>query len=1229
MTRWTASSICSRTYGSFAAYYNQASVLGKGWSFTLGSWLQLVKQGNIVFGATVFNGNGSRTQFRPTEQGTWVAPASVDATLVQQSNGTYLYTVGKREFFTFSSAGKLQTISDLNGNSITLKYEGTRLTSASDNFGRSLAFHYSGVGQLSEVTDSSGRAVKYAYNASGLLETVTDVRGGHTVYGYNSKGWLTTRTDATGHLVMTNTYNAGAQVVTQAGARPEDTTTYTYGANYGDSRSKDIVEVPGQEKTVYEFEYGRLVKETNGFPVDSPRPTEYTYSIENPDEIASVTDPRGNVTSYEYDASGNVTKMTNPEGGVTTYIYDSLSDLIATRDPDGHAATWEYDSHGNLEAHVVDFGGNRFATTDYTRNAAGEPTKLVDPDGHQVKYTYDSYGLLASVTDGLGDKTTETHNSRGDLLTLTKPRGNVAGANAAEFTTTYEYDAEGNLDKMTDGLGHSTIYGYDADGNRTSEKNAEGATRKWEFDAAGDLISETDPEGHASSYKYNGTGKVISATDPDGTLETFTYKSNNRIRVSFSGRNGTTHYNGYDGNGNVTSVTDPSGTVSTFTYNAMNQMLEEQRNGVTVRANTYDPDGNLLTATNAAGAQTVYTYSSEGQLLSEKDPGGAITRFSYDLSGNLKSVTDPAGRLTTYTYDAAQRLTKVSYNSAATHAVTFSYNQNGDRIGMTDATGNTTFEYDPVDRLTAETNGAGQSIGFGYNGVGEVTSIAYPNGKSIARTYTPAGRISSVTDWLGNTSKFAYDAAGNETATEFPAATGETDSFTYTAGQAFETMTDKVGPATFASESYGYNATSKRLSSEADHVQGAPEVAKNYGYDELERLATVTGGNYAYDNAGDPTTEAGVAGYQYNSQGRLTAAPANPTMGTPAGSFGYDALGERSEFAPTAGSPTQYSWDEAGNLTEVASSSTSAPVSEKDRYNGDGLLQFQSSVSGSNAVNLTWDTQETIPVLLAEGSTSIIYGPGQLPIEQIDGSGNVLYYHHDQQGSTRLLTNSAGAVVSTTEYGPYGNVTASTGTQPVLGYDGQFTDRRGSGLIYLRARWYDPKTGQFMSTDPMRRVTSEPYGYAAGNPLAFADPSGMSLLGDIGGAIGSAATWAYEHPGQVVEGVAAGVCVVASDGVCLGAVGGALGVVTYENGNEYFSGEISLGEALEHEGLSVGETALFGGAGLVKAGLGATGALEGTLPKSFLGNAALNGLVTWPSAVGIALEKKIELQVFC
>lgn len=111
-------------------------------------------------------------------------------------------------------------------------------------------------------------------------------------------------------------------------------------------------------------------------------------------------------------------------------------------------------------------------------------------------------------------------------------------------------------------------------------------------------------------------------------------------------------------------------------------------------------------------------------------------------------------------------------------------------------------------------------------------------------------------------------------------------------------------------------------------------------------------------------------------------------------------------------------------------------------------------------------------------------------------------------------------------YDPYGKVIAFSGSNAPnpFQFTGQYTDVE-SGLQYLRARYYDPSTAQFISSDPLSLVTRHRYAYASGNPIDNVDPTGMfDLLNDIGPIAGLISTFLagmalISIPDPVVSGV--------------------------------------------------------------------------------------------------------------
>jgi len=175
------------------------------------------------------------------------------------------------------------------------------------------------------------------------------------------------------------------------------------------------------------------------------------------------------------------------------------------------------------------------------------------------------------------------------------------------------------------------------------------------------------------------------------------------------------------------------------------------------------------------------------------------------------------------------------------------------------------------------------------------------------------------------------------------------------------------------------------------------------------------------------------------------------------------------------------SYDQTNRLIGVGNTTSYA-------YNGDGL-RMSKTVNGVTT-HFVWSEAESLPELLQDGSTYYIYGPEGAPVEQISGSTPV-YLHQDQQGSTRLLTDGEGNVVGRYNYDAWGNVTNHTGTATSnLQYDGQYTDGE-TGYQYLRARYYDPATGQFLTVDSAAFATRSAYGYVADDPLNGADPRGQ------------------------------------------------------------------------------------------------------------------------------------------
>ena len=142
-----------------------------------------------------------------------------------------------------------------------------------------------------------------------------------------------------------------------------------------------------------------------------------------------------------------------------------------------------------------------------------------------------------------------------------------------------------------------------------------------------------------------------------------------------------------------------------------------------------------------------------------------------------------------------------------------------------------------------------------------------------------------------------------------------------------------------------------------------------------------------------------------------------------------------------------------------------------------------SFASGGTTTNYIWDVARKIPTVIDDGTYQYGYGMGLAEL------GIGYYFLPDALGSTLALINGVGGIFETYSYDPFGNVTASSGSQPTnFQFTGQQTD--STGLQSLGARYYDPGTGRFLSQDP---AGGGGYGYAGGNPTGYTDPTGRDL----------------------------------------------------------------------------------------------------------------------------------------
>jgi RHS repeat-associated protein len=1033
----------TRTYNSANA--SNPGPLGHGWSMGYGASLAPPGGGASV---TVTLDSGSTVPFM--QQGSIYVPAAPReiAALVHNTDGSWTLTLQAREHITFNPTGQESSESDLNGYSTSLSYTGALLTQIKDAAMRTLTLTYTS-GLLTKVNDDqTGRFISYAYNdGNGNLTDVTDVNGGNWHYGYDANHLLTTFRDARSNTT-TNHYNAQNQVDWQKDPLLRLTQFAYTGSSLSPAGGTTTITDRKGNMEYDQYQSGVLVSQTKGYL--TPQAATWTYQYDAATmAMTAETDPDGHVTRMQYDANGNVIATVDALGRWTTTTYNALNKPLTVTDPTRVTTTSTYDTNGNLTSTSRPLVGSsplQTQTTTYYHDDSSHPgdvTRMVDPDGKTWTYAYDTYGDQQTSTDPLADQSSKSYNADGWLTASVSPKGNVSGCGCtATYTTTYSYadPTTGTIDKfgdvrvVTDPLGNKTTYSYDPDRNQVTVKDGMGHTTTSTFDLDNELTKTKRPDGTTVLTDYN----------PDGTV-----------------------LDQKDGKAN---------TILTFGY---------------------DPLARVTSQTDALSNTTQVTYDGAGNQLTKQDPGG-------NCSGT------PATGCTTMGYDAANQLISVTYSDGVTPNVTgVSYDSDGERTGWTDGSGSWQQSFDSLHRLTAVTEGSSGTVSYQYNLRNLPTTITYPDTHAVTETYDDSGRWTKVTDWNGSATSIKYDANSNLTKETLPASTTVVDTYQYNPANGMTSVADVAGSTSTFSASYTYNSDSLLASDTA-----APASQTKFKYTGLNQLCYAGSASssgcttppvgaepFVYD-AADNLTQLNTQSQQYNNADELcwtiNAPSSNACASRPSGAtiYSYDTRGNGTSTVPASGAATCYAYDEANRLTNIKSGTGSSCTGSTSvgtyAYNMFGL-RMSKSVGGSVTAE-AWDLGGNQSLILEDKTgattTDYVYGPGGVPLEQITGA-TTLWYGHDHLGSIRVITNASGAVQASYTYDPYGNLVSSTGSlgnQPFR-FAGEYQDSE-SGLYYLRARYYNPISAQFLARDSEVPLTRSPYAYVLENPLNDRDPSG-------------------------------------------------------------------------------------------------------------------------------------------
>ncbi len=1070
-------------------YYNghsdQFGELGYRWSNSFDT--HLVLEGGTEHVSVAF-GSGTEEFFITNYIGGYYpADRRITDSLTHNGDGTYTLKTKNGTNYDFDSYGKLNSITDLKGNVVSLTYSSDRLSEVEDPDGRTLNFDYDANGHLETVSGPDEAVVSYSYDSNGDLTSVSDPEDGVRTYSYD-KHRLIEADDQNDNPIFTNTFDSVNRVTEQTDA---------------------------QDNTIH-------------------------ISYDDPDKgVTTVTDPNGNSALFYHDQYDRTTDKVDALGNTVSYVYDDNGSLQSIVDPHFNEWAFEFDSSGDL-THTEDPLGNPVSIT-YGANHL--PTTVTDGRGFTTYITYDTHGNVTSVTDptrvtigtseasvdgcgtgGTGDGIDDDSDGRIDdgcpstINTYATGGKLTSTIDALGRTESYGYDSAGNRTSKVDGNGKTWAWTYDDSGRVTSETNPLDQTTSYEYDLFGRPILEENALGQQTTYLYDLAGHLLMVEDPLGHDTFWDYDDRGLVDEKIDADGNSTLYT-YDANRNMTSVTDPTrlahGDAETgddcgdsHTGDGVDDDSDGYvDDGCPSTYYTYDQNNKLASVTDADGGSTNYTYDEAGQLLSEEDPIGRTTSYEYDDAGHVLQKTLPNDGVWAYDYDENGNL--ISQTDPLDHTTTYTYDPLNRRITTTDPLLNETdYTYDPVGQLISTLDAELNTTNYSYDNDGHLASITDPMEHMQTFGYDDAGQKTSVTDALGRVTSYDYDAAGRLASLTDPARQPDTtpesggDCGTTGTGDGLDDDTDTHADDGCPSTIYSYDDAGRMTA-----VTKADGGITTYAYDPMGHLLSLTDPLRQPQSTPESGGDCGTAG---TGDGLDDDSDTYVDDGCPSTIYSYDTAGRRTSMTDALGHTTDYGFDPAGQMTSMTDALTHSVLfgfdlagQQTSVTNADGYTTAYTYDDLGNVATKTdpldrtqqWEYDPAGNLLDTIDARDVevdydYYDNNQLQDVTFDG-GNVSYTY-DDIGRREHMYDSTGT--TTWNYDAASNVTSINSPNGTVAYTyDDANDRQTMTLPSDRTftYGYDATSGMLSSiTDWQDREIDFTYD-ADGNRTGITRPNGL------------------------------------------------------------------------------------------------------------------------------------------
>jgi len=1088
----------------------------------------------VIAKAVSVNLGKDTIQFVRQPDGYYAPPANCTMSLLQ-TNGAYWLLERHGRTFEFNTAGLLTSIVDQYNQSLNLTYNSSNWVQTVTDWkkNRSLTFTYSGTpSRLTSVSDSTGRSVSYGYTG-GDLTSFTDAEHKTANYAYDTNHQVIATYDALSRLVVTNSYDIDGRITTQLTVGDPNKSWQVYASGYN---TVEIDPAGDRREFVYD-DRSRLIGTEDAL-------TNLTQTFyDGQDHVMMTVSPLNETSQYFYDGNNNLTETIDPLGFTNQFVYDNQNNLIRFIDPRGNPSTFGYNTQFSLTGSTN--GAGDWVNYAYTTSGQWAGTLNTRTDsGGTTTYGYDStYGQLNNITypNSLGSESF-VNNALGDVTSHTDVRGNA---------TSFQYNNRRQPTTITAPTNLTTTLSYDAIGNLQTCTDARSNVSSNSWSATRHLLATTLPATAQGTpivtNIYDNRDWLIDTLDPLKNPTQYTDDADGRLVALTDPLSRTTKF-GYDADSHKIAITNAEGEVTRQNWDARGKLIQLTDGAGHISLRAYDAAGNQIILTNRNGKMWQFKYDGANRLTNTITPLGRSTTVVFNHQGLLASVKDPAGQTTTCNYDAKGRLTSRADNVGTT---TYGYDANDNRTSVTENGMTNTWTFDAYNRMSSFKDVYGNLIQYRYDGNGNVTNLTYPNGKNVYYSYDSNNHLTQVKDWSGRTTTMTYDLNGRLTSITRPNGTERIISYD-AAGQSTNIVEMTAANLPIALFRFNWNSAAEvqwEFAAPLPHTNTPP--TRTMTYDADNQLASVDGNNVTVDLDGNltssPLTNDTFAVYTFDARNRLS----NVGGVTNA----YDAMNNR-----------------IGQLY------------------------------GTNTTVFVVNPNANLPQVLERIKNGIttyyIYGVGLLyQVTETATSTNTLTYHYDYRGSTIALTDGNGNVTDRIEYSAYATTTYRAGTNdtPFLfnGRYGVMTDH--NGLLYMRARYYNPYLCRFLNPDPSGFSGGlNFYAYANGNPVSYLDPFG---LGANESWYDQAASWVNQQvstaqtfynnnlPWQVSGALNTGLSIVGGIANTPQALG------HYGEGSGTFAGNPTL----ENSAGLFGDISLTAGAA---AGLAAPFAAEGTMALS-------------------------------